>query len=324
MASLPEDEEEETEMDTEAPPAKKTKKSPAKKKKKSNGGLLGITFPMTPKNPVALLNELRQNLTFDLISQTGPVHAPVFTMKVVVSVHRLFLPRRYSHSLPLAIFQVDGATFSGEGRSKKQAKLVAAKNALSTLLAQNNQQQQQLLAPFPTIEFNRGVVEVDFTSDDPTDANFIINEMNRIQTTSNQMFPDAQMPLTAASTPTTGPLSVLPGNNMNGNGATMRPPSIKAGNTAREEGGVEVEVDDGRMKEESIHDDSGQGAEDMSDDIEMEVQEEEPMDEDNDEEEHSEDDQEAKEDVEITPEILEIIRMSVEHYIDYDLEIQRK
>lgn len=219
---------------------------------------------------------------------------------------------------------MDGATFSGEGRSKKQAKLVAAKNALSTLLAQN-QQQQQLLAPFPTIEFNRGVVEVDFTSDDPTDANFIINEMNRIQTTSNQMFPDAQMPLTAATTPTTtGPLSVLPGNNMNGNGATMRPPSIKAGN-AKNEAEVEVIVESG--KEESIHDDSGHGADVV--DVEMDAQDEEPMEEDYDDDEEEEEtsadeEEEGKGDVEITPEILEIIRISVEHYIDYDLEIQRK
>lgn len=77
-------------MDTcdDSPPgAKKAKKSPPKKKKK---GLSGSTFPLQPpKNPVALLNELRQNLTFDLVSQTGPVHAPVFTMKVIVSCSSL-------------------------------------------------------------------------------------------------------------------------------------------------------------------------------------------------------------------------------------------
>lgn len=68
--------------DSSPPNAKKIKKSPPKKKKKS---ILGLIAPSQPKNPVALLNELRQNLIFDLVSQTGPVHAPVFTMKVAVS-----------------------------------------------------------------------------------------------------------------------------------------------------------------------------------------------------------------------------------------------
>lgn len=68
-----------------APPsAKKAKKTPAKKKKKS-GGLLGLSNPMVPKNPVALLNELRQAVKFDMISQSGPVHNPCFTMRVEVS-----------------------------------------------------------------------------------------------------------------------------------------------------------------------------------------------------------------------------------------------
>lgn len=73
--------------DSSPPNAKKIKKSPPKKKKKS---ILGLIAPSQPKNPVALLNELRQNLIFDLVSQTGPVHAPVFTMKVAVSGQGLF------------------------------------------------------------------------------------------------------------------------------------------------------------------------------------------------------------------------------------------
>lgn len=68
--------------DDNPPSAKKLKKSPPKKKKRP---ILGLIAPSQPKNPVALLNELRQNLIFDLVSQTGPVHAPVFTMKVIVS-----------------------------------------------------------------------------------------------------------------------------------------------------------------------------------------------------------------------------------------------
>lgn len=37
------------------------------------------------KNTVAMLNELRRNLIYTLESQEGPVHAPVFTMSVIVS-----------------------------------------------------------------------------------------------------------------------------------------------------------------------------------------------------------------------------------------------
>lgn len=81
------DQDVEMEMSDSPPSAKKAKKAAPKKKKKA---VLGLTFPMQPKNPVALLNELRQNLTFDLVSQTGPVHAPVFTMKVIVSVIPFF------------------------------------------------------------------------------------------------------------------------------------------------------------------------------------------------------------------------------------------
>lgn len=36
------------------------------------------------KNTVALLNELRKNVVYEVESQNGPVHAPVFTMSVVV------------------------------------------------------------------------------------------------------------------------------------------------------------------------------------------------------------------------------------------------
>ncbi|XP_049311730.1 double-stranded RNA-specific editase Adar-like [Bactrocera dorsalis] len=39
-----------------------------------------------PKNTVAMLNELRHGLVYKLESQTGPVHAPLFTISVEVSV----------------------------------------------------------------------------------------------------------------------------------------------------------------------------------------------------------------------------------------------
>jgi dsRNA-specific ribonuclease len=38
-----------------------------------------------PKNAVAILNELKKNLVYELESQEGPYHAPVFTMSVLVS-----------------------------------------------------------------------------------------------------------------------------------------------------------------------------------------------------------------------------------------------
>lgn len=43
------------------------------------------------KNTVALLNELRKNVVYEVESQSGPVHAPVFTMSVLVSTNLTFL-----------------------------------------------------------------------------------------------------------------------------------------------------------------------------------------------------------------------------------------
>lgn len=45
----------------------------------------GLLPPPPQKNTVAMLNELRQGLVYELEGQTGPVHAPVFTMSVIVS-----------------------------------------------------------------------------------------------------------------------------------------------------------------------------------------------------------------------------------------------
>lgn len=53
--------------------------SPARKRKRRNGS----TIPM-PKNAVCLLNELRPGLLYETISQTGPVHCPIFTISVKV------------------------------------------------------------------------------------------------------------------------------------------------------------------------------------------------------------------------------------------------
>lgn len=43
-----------------------------------------------PKNTVAMLNELRHGLVYKLESQSGPVHAPLFTISVEVSVVNFF------------------------------------------------------------------------------------------------------------------------------------------------------------------------------------------------------------------------------------------
>lgn len=51
---------------------------PPRKKRKAVGDA------SQPKNPVALLNELRQGLAYVMESQSGPVHAPLFTISVEV------------------------------------------------------------------------------------------------------------------------------------------------------------------------------------------------------------------------------------------------
>lgn len=43
-----------------------------------------------PKNTVAMLNELRHGLIYKLDSQSGPVHAPLFTISVEVSIFILY------------------------------------------------------------------------------------------------------------------------------------------------------------------------------------------------------------------------------------------
>ncbi|XP_017873063.1 PREDICTED: double-stranded RNA-specific editase Adar isoform X3 [Drosophila arizonae] len=65
-----------------------------------------------PKNTVAMLNELRHGLIYKLESQTGPVHAPLFTISV----------------------EVDGQKYMGQGRSKKVARIEAAATALRSFI----------------------------------------------------------------------------------------------------------------------------------------------------------------------------------------------
>ncbi|GAA6106736.1 double-stranded RNA-specific editase B2 [Tachysurus ichikawai] len=66
----------------------------------------------TPKNAVVQLNELRPGLQYRTVSQTGPVHAPLFSIAV----------------------EVNGLTFEGTGPTKKKAKMRAAELALSSFV----------------------------------------------------------------------------------------------------------------------------------------------------------------------------------------------
>lgn len=88
-----------------------------------------------PKNTVAMLNELRPGLVYKLESQTGPVHAPVFTISV----------------------EVDGQKYTGQGRSKKIARIEAAAAALRSFIQFKD---GAVLTPL------KPAINVDFTSDE--------------------------------------------------------------------------------------------------------------------------------------------------------------
>lgn len=61
----------------------------SRKRRKGNGSGSSNQEPQ-PKNAVAILNELKKNLVYELESQEGPYHAPVFTMSVMVSTLSIF------------------------------------------------------------------------------------------------------------------------------------------------------------------------------------------------------------------------------------------
>ncbi|XP_059144391.1 double-stranded RNA-specific editase 1-like isoform X2 [Physella acuta] len=71
-----------------------------------------LAGPPEPKNALMHLNELRPGTQFKFVSQTGPVHAPIFVMSV----------------------EVNNQTFEGRGNSKKLAKLHAAELALKSFV----------------------------------------------------------------------------------------------------------------------------------------------------------------------------------------------
>nr|XP_043882020.1 spermatid perinuclear RNA-binding protein-like [Solea senegalensis] len=70
-----------------------------------------MTDPNHPMNALMRLNQIRPGLHFRLLSQSGPVHAPVFTMCV----------------------EIQGTTYQATGNSKRTAKIQLALKALQAL-----------------------------------------------------------------------------------------------------------------------------------------------------------------------------------------------
>lgn len=85
-------------------------KSPSKKKKKIQKKE-EKSEPPQAMNALMKLNQLKPGLQYKLVSQTGPVHAPIFTMSV----------------------EVDGITYEASGPSKKTAKLHVAVKVLQDM-----------------------------------------------------------------------------------------------------------------------------------------------------------------------------------------------
>ena len=106
-----------------------------KKKKKVPG-------PPLPKNALMQLNEIKPGLQYKLVTQSGPVHAPTFTMAV----------------------EVNGQCFEGTGPTKKKAKLLAAEKALASFVQFPNASEAHQA-------MGRQITGGDFTSDSADVAN---------------------------------------------------------------------------------------------------------------------------------------------------------
>uniref|UniRef100_H3CTJ6 Adenosine deaminase RNA specific B2 (inactive) n=1 Tax=Tetraodon nigroviridis TaxID=99883 RepID=H3CTJ6_TETNG len=96
-----------------------------------------LSWSDSPKNALVQLNELRPGLQYHMVSQTGPVHAPVFSIAV----------------------EVNGLTFEGTGPTKKKAKMKAAELALKSFIQFPNAPQAHLAMG------NTSNPAADFTSD---------------------------------------------------------------------------------------------------------------------------------------------------------------
>ncbi|XP_039313773.1 double-stranded RNA-specific editase Adar isoform X1 [Solenopsis invicta] len=103
-----------------------------------------------PKNAVCALNELKTGATYKLVGQTGPTHAPIFTIAV----------------------QIDDQTYEGKGRTKKMAKHAAAELALRNIVQFRNTPEvhQAINTCQPAVP-----LEPDFTSDVTERDNHLVN-----------------------------------------------------------------------------------------------------------------------------------------------------
>ncbi|XP_048516363.1 double-stranded RNA-specific editase Adar isoform X2 [Athalia rosae] len=104
-----------------------------------------------PKNAVCALNELKTGATYKVVGQTGPTHAPIFTIAV----------------------QIDDQIYEGKGRTKKMAKHAAAELALRNIVQFRNApevHQAINLICHPIIP-----IEPDFTSDVTERDNHLVN-----------------------------------------------------------------------------------------------------------------------------------------------------
>ncbi|KAJ8011880.1 hypothetical protein DPEC_G00062880 [Dallia pectoralis] len=96
---------------------------------------------VTRKNALVQLNELKPGLQYEMVSRTGPVHAPVFAVGV----------------------EVNGFRFEGKGPTKKKAKMKAAELALGSFIQFPNASQAH--TTLGNLRFVNSVAPTDFTSD---------------------------------------------------------------------------------------------------------------------------------------------------------------
>lgn len=124
---------------------------PLNKKKKAHG-------PTLPKNALMQLNEIKPGLEFQLMGQTGPVHAPTFNMKV----------------------EVNGEIFEGAGPTKKKAKLQAAEKALRSFVQFRNASEAYQA-------MGKKVNLLDFTSDTADIGTFINDFEEKAEAENNEI-----------------------------------------------------------------------------------------------------------------------------------------
>ncbi|XP_064419489.1 double-stranded RNA-specific editase 1 [Latimeria chalumnae] len=119
-----------------------------------------IPGPVLPKNALMQLNEIKPGLQYKVLSQSGPVHAPVFVMAV----------------------EVNGQNFEGSGPTKKKAKLHAAEKALRSFVQFPNASEAHL-AMGRTLTIN-----TDFTSDQADFPDTLFNGFENTAQTDNSFY----------------------------------------------------------------------------------------------------------------------------------------